>query len=260
MRCYKEEGSMKIGIIGCGNITSMLHHCLEDIAVAAVYDRHLERAKTAAKGFGAEAADSFDAFLCHSFDLVIEAASVEAVTSYARPLLERGVSLVLLSSGALADVRFKGELEQAARRHNARIHIPSGAIFGLDNASIGRIGGLKHVVMKTTKPPRSFHTEVEAKQCLFKGSAFECIRHFPKNANAAVSLSLAAGVDADVELWTDPHASTIRHEIVMEGVFGSVTIGIDNRPSEHNPSTSHLAALSVCALLRTLGSPLSIGS
>jgi predicted dinucleotide-utilizing enzyme len=140
------------------------------------------------------------------------------------------------------------------------MHIPSGAIFGLDNAGIGRVGGLKKVTMRMVKPPRSLHVKSDKRQCLFQGTAFECIKKFPKNANAAVSLSLAAGMDAAVEIWADPQSTTIRHDIIMEGTFGSVTIAIDNCLSPNNPSTSYLAVLSICSLLQSLHRPLTIGS
>ena len=257
---HKEKAMIKIGMIGCGNIASMLDSCLDGVEVLAVYDRHIERSREVARKLGAVAAESFEAFMRHPFDLVVEAASVGAVVHYALPLLEKGCDLVVLSSGAIADAHLHALLTEAAQTHGATLHIPSGAIFGLDNAAIGRIGGLERVRMTTYKPPRALHVETETLRCLFRGSAFECIRHFPKNANAAVSLALAAGVDTEVELWADPGRTTIRHEIFMEGAFGSVTITIDNRPSGANPSTSYLAVLSVCALMRSLRAPIRIGS
>lgn len=251
---------MKIGIIGCGNIASLLHECLEEVEVLALYDRHIERAEAVAAKTGAQIAPDFETFMQYPLDLVVEAASVEAAAAYARPLLEKGCELALLSSGALADPQLRRELERTARTHGATLHIPSGALFGLDNAVIGKVGGIERIRMKTLKPPRSLHVEVEKATCLFKGGAFECIRHFPKNANAAVSLSLAAGVETKVEVWADPQRETIRHEVVMEGSFGTVTIAIDNTICPHNPSTSYLAVLSVCALLRSLNAAVQFGS
>jgi predicted dinucleotide-utilizing enzyme len=63
-----------------------------------------------------------------------------------------------------------------------------------------------------------------------------------------------------VEIWADPESTTIRHDIVMEGEFGSVSISIENLLSPRNPSTSYLAVLSVCALLESMSRPLTIGS
>jgi aspartate dehydrogenase len=251
---------MNIGLIGCGNIASMLHHCIKEANVLAVYDRHIERAGAVAQQFGATPTDDFKTFLSFDFDLVIEAASIEAVTDYGYDLLSKGCDLVVLSSGALADTAFRLKLEETALRHGTSLHVPSGAVFGLDNAGIGKVGGLQKVTMRMVKPPRSLHVKVDERQCLFSGSAFECIRHFPKNANSAVSLSLAAGIDADVEIWADPQSTTIRHEIDMEGAFGSVSIRINNLPSPQNPSTSYLAVLSVCALLSSMNKPITVGS
>lgn len=255
-----ERGRMNVGLIGCGNIASMLHRCIKNVTFAVVYDRHIERAQAVAAKIGGLPTDDFKTFLAYELDVVIEAASIEAVTSYGYDILSQGCDLVVLSSGAFADTLLREKLEEAAIRHGARVHIPSGAVFGLDNAGIGRVGGLKKVTMRMVKPPRSLHVKSDVRECLFQGSAFECIKKFPKNANAAVSLSLAAGIDAEVEIWADPQSTTIRHNIIMEGAFGSVSIAIDNHLSANNPSTSYLAVLSVCSLLQSLERPLTVGS
>lgn len=251
---------MNIALIGCGNIACMLHHCIEEVNFVAVFDRHIERAEAVAGQLDAVPTDDFKTFLTYDFDVVIEAASVEAVRDYSYDLLSKGSDLIVLSAGALADNAYRRKLEVKALNCGRRLHVPSGAVFGLDNAGIGKVGGLTKVTMRMVKPPRSLHVESDVKQCLFRGRAFECIKHYPKNANSAVSLSLAAGIDAEVEIWADPQCTTIRHEIDMEGAFGSVSIRINNLPSPHNPSTSYLAVLSLCALLRSMKQPITVGS
>jgi len=251
---------MNIGLIGCGNIASMLHNCIKNATFVVVYDRHMERAQAVAATLGAQPTDDFMTFLSHDLEIVIETASIEAVSNYGNDILSKGCSLIVLSSGAFADTDLRQKLEETAFRHGTRLHIPSGAVFGLDNAGIGRVGGLKKVTMRMVKPPRSLHVKCDKRQCLFQGTAFECIKEFPKNANAAVSLSLAAGIDVEVEIWANPKSTTIRHYIVMEGVFGSVSIAINNLLSPNNPSTSYLAVLSVCSLLQSLKRPITIGS
>ncbi len=251
---------MNIGIIGCGNIASSLYQYMQGVKVIAVFDRHLDRAETVALSLDAVATDSFESFLEHDLDLVIEVASVEAVEKYARSVLYKGCELIILSSGALSDRVFKAELESLARQQKLKLHIPSGAIFGLDNAGIGKIGGLERVRMRTCKPARSFGLSALGRSSLFQGGAYECIKHFPKSTNVAVSLSLATGIEAEVEVWADSEAETITHEIVMEGVFGSVEIKINNTISKNTPSTSHLAVLSLCALLTSMQRPIQMGS
>ena len=251
---------MNIGIMGCGNIASSLHECMHDMKVLAVFDRHLDRAESVARSLGGSATDSFECFLKYELDLVIEVASVEAVSRYAWEILSKGCELIILSSGALSDRAFKEELEGLARQKQVKVHVPSGAIFGLDNAGIGQMGGLEQVRLRTFKPARSFGLSSSDKRCIFQGGAYECIKGFPKNTNVAVSLSLATGIEAEVELWADPQAESISHEIVMEGEFGSVEIKVKNKTSKKNPSTSYLAVLSICALLSSMQKPLQIGS
>lgn len=81
-----------------------------------------------------------------------------------------------------------------------------------------------------------------------------------QNTNVAVSLSLATGIEAEVEVWADSEAEAISHKIVMEGEFGSVEIKINNKTSPNNPSTSRLAVLSLCSLLSSMQKPVQIGS
>ena len=54
-------------------------------------------------------------------------------------------------------------------------------------------------------------------------------------------MGLAAGQDADVELWVDPADKNI-HELFIEGSFGKTYIRVTNVPSPDNPATSYLAA------------------
>lgn len=251
---------MNVGIIGCGSIASSLHKCMPDVNVIGVFDRHIERAEKVANTFGAKWTDNFKEFLEFPCDLVIEVASVEAVKMYAMQILSKGCSLVILSSGALAEDVLKQTLETLASQKNAAIHVPSGAVFGLDNAGIGHLDALDYVSIRTIKPPHSFGLSSDDKKCLFKGSAFDCIKVFPKNANVSISLALATGLDVETEIWVDPAIDSIQHTILMQGEFGSVDINIKNIVSSDNPSSSHLAMLSVCRLIQSLQDSLTIGS
>ena len=72
------------------------------------------------------------------FDIVVEAASVNAVKTYAGRVLSHNKDLVIMSVGALSDTLFKDEIRELAIKSGRKIHIPSGAIFGLDNLKIGK--------------------------------------------------------------------------------------------------------------------------
>ncbi len=251
---------IRIGLLGCGNVGHVLAKYPADIEIAAVYDIIRERAEEIAAATGAKVCTQFEDFIIGDFDLVVEAASVNAVKEYAEEILTRGKDLVILSVGALSDHAFYTRLEETARAAGKRIYIPSGAIIGLDNLKIGQITDIKRLTLRTTKNPASLGITADRKRLVFRGTAHDCIREFPKNINVAVALELAAGREADVELWVDPSVDRNIHEIFAEGAFGDIHIMVRNTPSPENPATSYLAALSIITLLRNLERPISVGT
>ncbi|MDR0438847.1 MAG: aspartate dehydrogenase, partial [Methanocalculaceae archaeon] len=203
---------------------------------------------------------NFSAFLSESTDIVVEAASIVAVTEHAQDVLKSGKDIVIMSVGALADEEFRLHLVEIARDLKQKIHIPSGAVMGLDNVRIGQISRIDKFMLRTTKNPKSLSRETIERTQLFSGKAHDCVRQYPKNTNVAESLSIACGRDVDVELWVDPSEDRNMHEIFFEGEFGEAYLRIRNLPSPDNPSTSYLAALSILTLLKNLDDPLVIGA
>jgi aspartate dehydrogenase len=185
---------------------------------------------------------------------------VEAVHEYAEEVLLRGKDLVILSAGALANPDFRAHLTGIAKKQKKRIYVPSGAIAGLDNLKVGQIVGMETLLLRTTKSPSSLHMKKSERRLIFQGKAHDCIREFPRNINVAVALSLAAGRDADVEIWVDPEVDRNIHEVYARGAFGEITIKVSNVPSPDNPATSYLAALSILTLLKNLDNPLVVGT
>jgi aspartate dehydrogenase len=193
-------------------------------------------------------------------DLVVEAASPAAVRSCGEAVLAAGKDLVVMSVGALADPAFLARLRDAAIASGRRIYIPSGAVMGLDNLKIGRVGGIDRLVLRTTKSPASLGLTVAERTLVFQGRAEECVRAYPKNINVSAAIALAAGQELEVELWADPAVDRNIHEIFAEGAFGDAHLRIRNVPSLENPATSYLAALSILALLHDLAEPIVVGT
>ncbi len=251
---------VSIGLLGCGNIGHVIAGSGAGITIRALFDRVPEKVQELARLCGAPAFDDFSRFIGADFDLVVEAASVEAVQDYGQKVLKQGKDLVILSAGAMADPDFRRELIETARDRKRKIYIPSGAIAGLDNLKVGQIVGMDTLRLRTTKSPSSLHLKTHQRQLIFQGKAHDCIREFPRNINVAVALSLAAGQDAEVEIWVDPATDRNIHEVYARGAFGEITIKVSNVPSPDNPATSYLAALSILTLLKNLDSPLVIGT
>ena len=251
---------VRIALLGCGNIGRIIATRADGIEIAAVYDADSSRTKELAAITGARACADFSALLASEFDTLVEAASIDAVRQFAQSTLESGHNLVVLSVGALADPELRTRLELEAERHDVRIHIPSGAIIGLDNLKVAAISRMTRLILITTKPAVALGVDVSVKTCQFRGSASDCIARFPRNVNVAVALSLATGREPEVELWADPVASTNTHLIIAEGEFGRAELKTDNLPCPDNPRTSYLAALSVLTLLRNLDCRLTVGT
>lgn len=251
---------MRVGLLGCGNIGHLIASHAEHFEIVALYDQDLDRARELATVTGGTAYDSFEAFVGADVDLVVEAASVRAVRAHGEAVLEAGKDFVVMSVGALAEPSFLERLRGAAVAARRRVYIPSGAVMGLDNLKVGRIGGIDRVVLKTTKNPTSLGLSIAERTLVFQGRADECVQAFPKNINVSAAIALAAGQEVQVELWADPAVDRNVHEIVAEGVFGDAYIRIRNVPSPDNPATSYLAALSILVLLRDLAEPIVVGT
>lgn len=249
-----------VGLLGCGNIARVIAKGQDNFKVVAVYDSAADKAEKFGQEFSAKAHGDFASFLTEPCDIIVEAASIAAARAHAKEVLEAGKDIVIMSVGALADKEFRDELIEIARKKSCKIHIPSGAVLGLDNIKVGQIARVDNILLKTTKSPASLKRDIEEKTQLFGGKAHDCVREYPKNTNVAQSLSLACGRDIDVELWADPAENRNMHEIFFEGEFGEVYLRIRNVPSPDNPATSYLAALSILSLLRNLESPLVIGA
>ena len=216
-----------VGLLGCGNIGRVIAAGQENFKITAVYDVVPARVEEFAREFNAKPFSDFSAFLAEPTDIIVEAAS---------------------------------HLVETARSLKRKIHIPSGAVMGLDNIRIGQISRVDKFVLRTTKNPKSLSREATERTQLFSGKAHDCVRQYPKNTNVAESLSIACGRDVDVELWMDPEEDRNMHEIFFEGEFGEAYIRIRNLPSPDNPATSYLAALSILTLLKNLDNPLVIGA
>jgi aspartate dehydrogenase len=88
------------------------------------------------------------------------------------------------------------------------------------------------------------------------------VKGFPANVNVAAALSLA-GIGPDrttIEIWADPGLDRNTHTILVEADSAQFSMTIENVPSEANPRTGKITALSVIACLRKLVSPLRIGT
>jgi aspartate dehydrogenase len=212
--------------------------------------------------------------LAHKPDAVLEAASHEAVRQHLVPLLDGGLSVIVLSAGALIDDRLRRDAEQAAQRSGALLYVPSGGIGGLDALKAACAAGVDEVSIEVAKPPAAWKgipyveamgialERLDQRQTIFEGSARAGVPHFPQNVNIAAVLSLAGiGLDRTrLKVVADPALAANTHTIRVEGRTGRFTVVLENVPTPDNPKTSWLACYSAVAALKALQSSKRFGS
>src|SRR5215467_12135026 len=133
---------MNVGIVGMGVIGSHIAKAIGNGIPGVTVRRG-----TPAAGVPAYSIDE----LIARADLVVEAATQEALREFAPAVLEAGKHLMVLSVGALVDTL--DDWGRLAQQHGCRILVPSGAIAGLDAMKGAREGAIHAVTMQTRKPP-----------------------------------------------------------------------------------------------------------
>jgi aspartate dehydrogenase len=258
---------MKIGLIGKGAIANYVSAALEKRghSVGAILLRPERVMENPALYVGAVQD------LPQDLDLMIDCAGHSALIAYGADILLRGIDLITVSVGALADQRLYDHLKNAAMQSNAKMHIASGAIGALDCLQSARVGRLDSVTYVGRKPPNGWKGS-PAEQVLdldaltggakmhFQGTARAAALAYPKNANVAAAVALA-GIgfdDTQVQLIADADVTENIHEIEAAGEFGSFRFQISGQSLPDNPSSSALAAMSVLSKVEQISQPISL--
>lgn len=260
---------MNICVIGCGAIGTTIARAVEEMSeIEVVYltDRSKECATRLQEKVRKVRYVPDIVPILNDIRLVVEAASQDAARYYVPLALSAGVDVLIMSVGVFQDEEFQTDTFRLAKRKNAKVFLPSGAIGGIDALSAAGIAGIDEVTLTTTKPPSAFGSnpyleskgirasEIRERTELFNGSAREAVRHFPQNINVAATISLA-GIGFEktrIRIVCDPQVQTNEHHLKAKGKFGELDVVTRNVPSPRNPKTSYLAALSAISAIRKI--------
>ena len=199
-------------------------------------------------------------------DLIVECASQVAVVAHAENVLSAGISILVMSSGALTSPDFMQSVIAISKKSGASIYVPSGAVGGIDTLRAAK-ALLEEVTIVSTKPPIALSgapgfadwegVEITEPTVIFEGSATEAVSLFPANVNVAATVSLAGiGPDATkVRVVADPNSPGNVHEINAISKAGKFSFRFENMPHETNPKTSFLAVLAAIETLRSICEP-----
>ena len=261
----------RIGLLGCGAIGTQIALAIDSGKIPAtlthVYDidrSHAENLVSKLKQ-KPEIVDNSHLLSSNPVELVVEAASQDAVRNDAVSILQNKKDMMIMSAGALLDESVFEVISDACRDFGKTVYLPSGAIAGLDALKAVK-DELKSVTLVTTKNPNSLKDapffdssdidpgKISEPIILFDGSAKEAVSLFPKNVNVSALLSMVGlgGNNTSVRVVADPNTSKNTHMIEANGKFGNLIITVENVPDSTNPKTSRLATLSAIELLRQI--------
>jgi|TARA_B100000315_G_scaffold150494_1_gene139263 aspartate dehydrogenase len=264
---------IKVGIIGCGAIGTTLAEAIDsgvvnNVELVALFDLFDDRIETLVQRLNHKPKKycEFEVFLRNGgTDIIVEAASQQAVISYSERVITSGKDILIMSTGALLDKEFLKRIKEAAKKHGRQVQVPSGAIGGLDVVKAAKLGGLERVVSTIRKNPESLKAspysqrivknldDLKEPKIIFQGCANDAVKLFPSNTNVSAALSLAGigGQNTVVRVIVDPTITMNIHEIEVKGKFGKMKIQLENYKHPSNPKTSYLAVLSAIEALRS---------
>lgn len=268
--------SMKIGIAGMGAVGLRVAEALDQGAIpgsvlAGFSARNDKRAEELNRHLSKVVPHYPLSEIANHCDIVIEALPPTLFEDLAMPVLQAGKTLVVLTASQLMG---RQDLIDLATKTGAKIVIPSGAILGLDAIKGVAEGTINSVVIETRKPvaglikaPYVVQKGLDLRaltepQLILEGAVTEVARVFPANVNVAVAVSLAGpGPDKTrMEVWADPSLERNLHTVRVTSDSSDFTMSIQNRPSEENPATGKITALSVIAWLREQTAVLQVGT
>ncbi len=265
-----------VAIAGLGAIGMRVARALDEgeipgMRLTAVSARDRARAAERVAGFAAPPKVVALEDLAAEADIVVEGAPKAVFEPLARSVIGAGRIFMPLSVGALLDHM---DLVERAAQTGGRIMVPTGALIGLDTVRAMAVGEIHEVTLITRKPPRGLagaphlvanNIDVEAltdAAMVFKGSARQAAKGFPANVNVAAALSLA-GIGPDrtmVEVWADPAVERNMQSVRIVSDSGDAEMTIRNIPSDENPRTGKITALSVIACLQRMTATLVSGT
>jgi len=274
----KNMRKLKIGIVGCGAIGSSLAKEIvvglrDSACLVALYDIKFEKSKSLSKKLVKNTKFCVVNLetLIRKSDLVIESSCAKAAWEIARKSLSNGRKVMVMSVGGMV-----GHLDQLlvlAKKFNAQVYFPSGAISGIDALKAANIDGVQRVVLTTRKHPDAFKgveyvvkkfklAGLKKDKILFSGTAGQAVKYFPQNVNVAAVLGLA-GIGmykTKVRIIASPSVHKNIHEILIESKAAKIFTRTENILHPQNPKTSYLAVLSAIATLKQILQPIKIGT
>jgi aspartate dehydrogenase len=257
---------LRVGFIGLGTIGQGVVHLLEERGIDSIdIVGALVRDPTRPRKVEIPLVATLDQLLALRPDVVVEIAGHDGLREHGPATLRSGFNMIAVSVGVLAHDEVYQALLEAAEEGGTRMKVASGAIGALDAIAAARLGGLDRVTHTVRKPPSTLlgndAPPLSAPQTVFSGVAREAAIKYPASVNVTAAVSLAGlGLDrTQVEIIADPAVTRNQHEITAEGSFGQLRFEVQGIPTDENPRTGRLVAMSILNTLLGARTPIFVG-
>ncbi len=244
---------IRVGLLGLGAINTAFTKLVsssEDICIIKGYD--IDRAarlryKQVVEGLGLKVrlVDAPDELWTDDeIDLVVEAASYEALSKFAKPIVSSGKRLVPLSVGGIL---LDEDLKRLYDNNKQMFLLVGGAIGTYELYRFLKTLTLKRVSLITEKPPKALGLErvYKEKTLLEDVPDVDALRMYPKNLNVVALLNLALDMRVYVTLRANPNLSHNVHTVEVVAEEARFSFRYENLPDKDNPRTSALTAYSL---------------
>jgi aspartate dehydrogenase len=256
----------KLGIVGLGAIGLKVASLIDEgrlpgLSLTGVWSSSREKTLRAAESLSCQPAALTPSEMALACDIIVECAPTQAFPGIARPVIEARRTLVTVSGAAILA---NPELIDLAKTRGARIILATGALLGLDGLRAAAEGCIYSVSIVTRKPPITLAgapyltnkgidvLALNEPKRVFEGTAEEGAAGFPSSVNVAAAVGLAGigATSTNLEIWADPSVDRNTHVIRVDSDSSRFEMQIENIPSDENPRTGKITALSVIAALR----------
>lgn len=254
-------------VLGCGRLGQIIADGLhtgkvKGCRLEGVMDGNEKAVKEAARKFQCRACTDIEELMALKPDYVVEAATAEAVKTYAMAVLSQGAELICLSVGAFYDEEFRKLTESTALRHKTKVHLASGVLGGFDFMTAAAMYGRVETILVNRKQPSGSPkcppglTELPDR---YQASVEEAYQMSPRHLNIGIAVGLACGDFKNTQLSIEPAAPDeyTGFAIHMKGDFGKAELSFQQGCEGYEVHGPLMAAWSALALLERLTSPIS---
>lgn len=250
-----------LGAIGQGVVRLLEQQSVDQVKIIAALVRDPTRSRTVSTPVVTTLHDLLD----YKPDVVVEVAGHAGLRQHGSAVLRAGYNLVAVSVGVLAHPEVLDALLAAAAEGDTQLKIASGAVGALDAIAAAKQGGLDRVTHTVRKPPSTLFgpdsEQLTEPMTVFSGFAREAAIKYPESVNVTAAVSFAGlGLDrTEVRIIADPEVDRNQHQITAAGAFGRLSFEVQGIPTDENPRTGRLVAMSIVNTLRGYKSSIVIG-